>query len=289
MKAANLLSPSGITSQGFQFLLQDANTQVWRLLLTYLKLAEEQLQMNVVDVLGFIFQLGSLELGQDYSSDSLTDSQKVMMGDLKNLGLFYYRKKSTRFYPTRLATSLTSGSLMTAAKPSEEGGFIIVETNYRVYAYTESSLQIAILDLFVDLQIRFANMVMGIISRDSIRKALSNGISAEQIISFLTTHAHPEMRKQNPIIPATVVDQIRLWELERNRMRVHNGFLVEAFASKEEFDGLRKYAESQGLVMWVDEGEELVFVPEHGVDQVKEYIKRNISSGGGGRGDRRGR
>ena len=60
-----------------------------------------------------------------------------MMRDLKQLGLFFLRsKKSSRFYPTRLATSLTSGSLMTAAKPVEEGGFIIVETNYRVYAYT---------------------------------------------------------------------------------------------------------------------------------------------------------
>ena len=44
-----------------------------------------------------------------------------------------------------------------------------------------SPLQIAILNLFMELQIRFANMVMGMITRDSIRKALANGISAEQV------------------------------------------------------------------------------------------------------------
>ncbi|KAJ3035498.1 RNA polymerase II transcription factor B 52 kDa subunit [Rhizophlyctis rosea] len=243
---------------------------------------QDTLQMDVVDVLGFIFQLGSLELGQDYSSDSLTESQQVMMGDLKQLGIFYIRKKSSkRYYPTRLATSLTSGSLATA-KPVEEGGFLIIETNYRVYAYTDSSLQIAILDLFIDLQTRFANMVMGMITRDSIRRALANGIAAEQIISFLITHAHPEMRKQSPIVPATVVDQIRLWELERNRMRVHKGTLFEGFRKVEEYKMTLEYAQSQGYVMWFDDRSEQIFCPEQGADQVKEFIKRKVTKQAGG-------
>ena len=72
-------------------------------------------------------------------------------------------------------------------------------------------------------------------------------------------------------------------------MRVHTGILVEEFLNKDDFNGLKEYAQSQGLVMWVDEGEELIFVPEHGVDQVKEYIKRNLSGGGDGKGHRRGR
>ncbi|KAJ3191336.1 RNA polymerase II transcription factor B 52 kDa subunit [Irineochytrium annulatum] len=39
------------------------------------------------------------------------------------------------FYPTRLATSLTSGSPVTT-KISETHGYIILETNFKVYAYT---------------------------------------------------------------------------------------------------------------------------------------------------------
>ncbi|KAJ1559841.1 RNA polymerase II transcription factor B 52 kDa subunit, partial [Cladochytrium tenue] len=118
-----------ITNKGFQFLLQDVNVQVWAFLLQYLDMAEE-LQMDTVDVLNFLFQLGSLELGQDYSVDALTETQRHMLDDLKHLGLIYQRKKkSSRFYPTRLATSLTSGS-MVSAKPSEDAGFIIVETKY---------------------------------------------------------------------------------------------------------------------------------------------------------------
>ncbi len=52
-----------ITSKGFQFLLQDLHLQVWSLLLQYLDLAET-FEMDPVDVLNFIFQLGSLELGR---------------------------------------------------------------------------------------------------------------------------------------------------------------------------------------------------------------------------------
>ena len=59
----------------------------------------------------------------------------------------------------------------------------------------DNPLQTAVLNLFVSLKYRFPNLVVGSISRDSVKKALSNGISADQIISYLVTHAHPQMRK----------------------------------------------------------------------------------------------
>lgn len=51
-----------ITNTGFQFLLQDVGTQIWQFLLQYLSVAEDQ-QMDLVEVLNFLFMLGSLELG----------------------------------------------------------------------------------------------------------------------------------------------------------------------------------------------------------------------------------
>ena len=61
-------------------------------------------------------------------------------------------------------------------------GFILIETNYRVYAYTDSPLQIAILSLFVSMKARFPNMVVGMITRESIRQAFVNGITADQVL-----------------------------------------------------------------------------------------------------------
>ncbi|CAG8772623.1 17567_t:CDS:2, partial [Acaulospora colombiana] len=92
---ANLMEEKGkleITNKGFQFLLQDVNTQVWAFLIQYLDLAGEMLNMNVVEVLNFFFMLGSLELGQDYSVDGLTATQRQLLDDLENYGLAYRRK-----------------------------------------------------------------------------------------------------------------------------------------------------------------------------------------------------
>jgi Transcription factor Tfb2 len=52
-----------ITARGFQFLLEDVNTQLWGLLLRYLGMVQER-QMDLVDVFRFLFMLGSLELGR---------------------------------------------------------------------------------------------------------------------------------------------------------------------------------------------------------------------------------
>lgn len=140
---------------------------------------------------------------------------------------------SGRFSPTRLATTLTSSAPplpTTGGSSIQSQGFIVLETNYRIYAYTgtphfrslarsklnwdlDNPLQIAILNLFITLKSRFPNLIVGILTRESVKKALTNGITADQarshtfhltcqslipnvqIISYLTTHAHPQMRK----------------------------------------------------------------------------------------------
>ena len=201
---SGLMNGNRITSEGFQFLLQNMYIQIWSLLIEYVEMAEK-LQMQPIEMIKFLFQLGSSELGQDYSVEMLSITQKIMLRDLAYLGLVFQRnKKSSRYYPTRLATSLTSGNSIDTFFQSDssfkssidngDSGFVILETNYRIYAYTSSTLQIATLALFATLQTRFANMVVGSISRDSIREALSRGITADQIISYLQSHAHPEMR-----------------------------------------------------------------------------------------------
>ncbi|OZJ02174.1 hypothetical protein BZG36_04807 [Bifiguratus adelaidae] len=282
-----------ITNKGFQFLLQDVNTQVWAMLLQYLDTAES-LHMDLVEVLHFIFQLGSLELGQNYSIDTLTQTQLQMLDDLGDLGIVYQRKKSSRrYYPTRLATTLTSGTtvLSTSAQDTgrnllsagaeigdeEEKGFLVLETNYRVYAYTNSPLQIAVLNLFVDLKSRFPNMVSGVITRDSVRNALTNGITADQIITFIQAHAHPQMRKKTPLLPLTVIDQIRLWEMERNRIKSWDGFLYREFAQKDDVEATKRRAKELGGLLWAG-GEKLV-VAASSHASVKSFVTNRISRG----------
>lgn len=81
---------------------------------------------------------------------------------------------------------------------------------------------------------RFPNLVVGILTRDSIRQALRGGITANQIIGYLIQHAHSKMLDGEAAqpLPPTVVDQIRLWENERNRFTFTDGVLYSQFLSQ---------------------------------------------------------
>ncbi|KAI8637144.1 RNA polymerase II transcription factor B subunit 2 [Parasitella parasitica] len=285
-----------ITNKGFQFLLQDVNTQVWAFLLQYLDMAEV-LQMDLVEVLNFLFQLGSLELGENYSVETLTQTQLQMLEDLRDYGIVYQRKKaSKRYYPTRLATTLTSGNAALAGATSNSNandgpdtkldtkasaeqvdqGFVILETNYKLYAYTDSPLQIAVLNLFVQLQSRFRNMVTGVITRDSIRNALVKGITAEQIIYYMQSHAHVQMRKKVPVLPLTVIDQIRLWEMERNRLKPTASYLYHEFNIQADFDAAEKYAKDLDVLLWSSAQKRTMIISESGHESVKSFVKRRL-------------
>ena len=326
-----------ITNSGFQFLLQDINAQIWTLLLQYLNLTQD-LNMDPVDVLNFIFILGSLELGKGYTVSSLSETQISMLADLRDYGLIYQRSEnSERFYPTRLATTLTSDSaalkspsmameqaLESTTETEEQQnlasnsnqGTIILETNFKIYAYTNSPLEIAILNLFVHLKTRFSNMVCGQITRESIRNALYNGITADQIIKFLETHAHSQMKilakerldkkiefdtsnnintaggapqsqmmtNENgttvaqhklEVLPPTVVDQIKLWQLELDRIQTFEGYLFKDFASQQEFEALSNYASEIGVLLWSNKSKMKFFVTKDGISQVADFASRN--------------
>ncbi|KAF9009996.1 transcription factor Tfb2-domain-containing protein [Cyathus striatus] len=264
--------PLKITSEGFQFLLHTPHQQLWDLLLQYLKLAEER-QMDLVEVLGFLFMLSSMELGREYSIENLSTTQKAMLEDLRDYGSFGNAgcPSSKRLSPTRLSTTLTSSlpPLPTSTGNTSGDGFIVLETNYRVYAYTDNPLQIAVLNLFVSMKYRFPNL--------SVKKALINGITADQIISYLIAHAHPQMRKNNPLLPVTVQDQIRLWELEKNRLKSAEGYLYTAFASQADYEFVLNYANELGVVLWENAPRRCFFASIEGHANIKGFIERRKS------------
>lgn len=140
---------------------------------------------------------------QAYLTSHLSAVQLGVLADLADYGLIYrpsvscskprldelkltcspLQSTSPTFYPTRLATTLTSSAppLVSSRHMNEEKGFIVLETNYKLYAYTSNPLQIAVLGLFAHLKTRFANFVTGHITRESIRRGLANGITANQV------------------------------------------------------------------------------------------------------------
>ena len=72
----------------------------------------------------------------------------------------------------------------------------------RLYAYTTSAVQAAILRVFVRCDALLPNLFVGTITRDSAVAALEAGITADQIVGFLRQHAHPRVAAKTPIVPA---------------------------------------------------------------------------------------
>lgn len=120
-------------------------------------------------------------LHQDYSVEGMSDSLLNFLQHLREFGLVFQRKRrSRRYYPTRLAINLSSG-VSGAGGTVHQPGFIVVETNYRLYAYTESELQIALIALFSEMLYRFPNMVVAQVTRESVQQAIASGITAQQV------------------------------------------------------------------------------------------------------------
>ncbi|KAL9618750.1 MAG: hypothetical protein Q9160_006544 [Pyrenula sp. 1 TL-2023] len=302
-----------ITKEGFAFVLQDINSQVWALLFLYVDNAE-RLGMTKVECLSFLFLVASLELGQAYSAEGLSETERRILLDLYDFGIIYQPSTlqgTSYFYPTRLAVALTSDSSSVLASVNSSlssslgssssastagGGFIIIETNYRLYAYTSSPLQISLLALFVNLRSRHPNLVTGKMTKRSIQRAVQMGITADQIISYLSAHAHPQMRRyaalqnsatststsastatgqaqpHSSILPPTIIDQVNLWQIERDRMTAANGFLFKDFPSKDEYEKPMRYADELGVLIWKSDAKQMFFVSRH--EGVAAYMKQ---------------
>ena len=264
---------TSITSAGFQFLLLDTSSQVWFFMVQYLNSKDKS---TLVQCLSFLFQTGFSVLGNDYSVKNLTEGQFAFLQLLREVGLAYQRKRtSKRYYPTRLAINLGTAVTGSTNTLSQGQSYLVVETNYRVYAYTESQLQVALLSLFTDVKSRFPDFTVGTLSRESVQQALACGISASQIIDFLRTRAHPQMLTNNPVIPSTITDQIKLWEMERDRLRYSEGVLYNQFLAQSDFEMLKKYAEEKKHLLWSNSQKRLMVVSKTGHDDVKRHWKKN--------------
>ena len=206
-----------ITKAGFQFLLMETSSQVWYFMLQYLDTVAMR-NMSIVECLNFLFQLSFATLGKDYTTDGLNNHMLKFLQHLREFGLVYQRKRNSgRFYPTRLALNIATGEKKGMIERHREG-YIVVETNYRVYAYTTSDLQVSLIGLFAEPLYRFPNLSVFLVTRDSVRQAYKGGITAAQIVRFLRMHAHSkqveEKNKHNhSVIPPTVIDQVGILNL----------------------------------------------------------------------------
>ncbi|KAH8860064.1 General transcription factor IIH subunit 4 [Schistosoma japonicum] len=312
MKCEGSDVPLGITKHGFHFLLMNRQSQVLVFILHYFDYLKEN-SKNLVGALQFVFQLSFLCPTKSYPVDALSIAQQEVLQHMRELGLAYQRKRTApRFYVTPLALDVAGGHTnflesksggwgpqlgviptgvsqsdssdtnkmlaQISVSSSSDVGYILLETNFRLYAYTDSPLRTALLSLFSKIRARFPNLVVADITRDSVREALIRGITANQILSFLTSNAHPDMLLSNPILPPTLTDQIRLWELERDRFVFQEGCLYEHFSRNTDFELVRDYAKNIGVLLWENPERRLMVVSKSGHEDVRKFWKHKRPS-----------
>ncbi|OQS02961.1 general transcription factor IIH subunit [Thraustotheca clavata] len=286
-----------ITDTGYEFMLKDIHAQTWIFILEYIKNIDRSGVMSAEDMLQFLFQMSYCQMHQYYRVEDLSTNQKKLLGDLVQLGLLYRSSnKSDRFYTTSLAVNLIFGGLAgqtraaiqvsqsleeyhQSATTNDNAGIhgahlsIVVETNFKIYAYTSSALHIAMLSVFVDIVTVLPNLAVGFLTRESIRSALIHGISAEQIYHFLMQHAHPRMINNNPVIPENIADQLYLWQRERNRIQFIPGELFDGFVLTDEFNTVVQYAKDLNVLTWSDASQLRLTVTQHGAEAVRKFVQ----------------
>ncbi|CAG8837808.1 22970_t:CDS:2, partial [Racocetra persica] len=78
------------------------------------------------------------------------------------------------------------------------------------------------------------------------------------------------------LLPATVVDQIQLWEMELNRLIITDCYLYKDFRTFADYEVVLKHANTLGVVVWSNDSKRMIGIAEAGHERVKAFIKRKI-------------
>lgn len=261
-----------LTEYGFQFLLMDTNAQLWYIIREYIANAEER-GVDPADLISFLLELSFHETGQAYNINTLDEDQRSTIKDLADLGLVKLQqgRKESWFIPTKLATTL---SVSLSDTSTRKQGFVVVETNFRMYAYSTSKLHCEILRLFARIEYQLPNLIVGAITKESLYSAFDNGITAEQIISFLQQNAHPRAAEKVPTVPENVTDQIRLWESDLNRVETTPAQLYDEFPSKDLFEAACDFAREYGALLYEDSKRMRLVVKAEIHNEMREFLRR---------------
>lgn len=274
-----------ISESGFQFLLAGLYSQLWAVVRQYLAglgagpsgaqaSGPAEGGPGLAVAINFLLRLG-LQAGRPICYSQLGPAECAIAAHMAQLGLLMpaVAGADVWLHPTRLAAVLAGGGRAKESAASSEDGYVIVESNFRVYAYTTSAVQVAILRVFVRCDALLPNLFVGTITRDSATAALALGITANQMADFLRQHAHPRVAAKHPIVPAVVTDQLRLWQAERSRLRAQPAAVYSRFESPELFSGAVEFARQAGALLYSSQERQQLAVCSSFHDAMRGHLR----------------
>ena len=134
LKDLELSRAGALTAVGFQFILDERQQQLWKLLLAFLEKEKE----SKLGSLKLILQLCELRVGEALSEEHVKEKKCVLL--LEELGVVC-RRQALVATPAALALHRKdfSARLSRVTGREEQGLGIVVESNFKVYCYCEES------------------------------------------------------------------------------------------------------------------------------------------------------
>lgn len=162
--------------------------------------------------------------------------------------------------------------------------FIILETNYKIYAYTDNPLHLSILKYFSEYKTTLPGFHCFLITRMSIQKACEQGITPELIITYLKEHAHEKQVNMSMslggsgakhVLPPVVTDSVRLWGLERERIKDLGNVRMYTFRSDEDFQLINTTVEKLNAKVWANQTDKQIIMKDDKkiIKEVKKTYK----------------
>ncbi|KAI4290832.1 transcription initiation factor TFIIH subunit 4 [Pancytospora philotis] len=143
--------------------------------------------------------------------------------------------------------------------------YIVLETNYRIYAYTNKPYEMSILSLFSRIIYVLPNLVKSQLDEESMCHAFSKGITAQQILKYLGEFSQA--------IPPSVANQIGIWESKQHRIRLNGAVLYSDFLHFSDYLSVLGFLEQLGGVLLRDEAKRIIIGSEDTYDKTRDFIK----------------
>lgn len=244
-----------ITHKGFEFLLKSKKEQTWFFLLEGISFFDLDTQIRVLVCLSELYKLKK-ELVYEYNG--LYKKELNFFSDIGILEII----DDKHFYINDSFENL----FLFYVPPTKK--FLIVETNHKIYAYTNSKYEQSILTQFCEIQCELPSLTVCNLSLENISRAFERGITAQQIVNYLENYS--------PNVPQSIVELIYVYEKQKKRIKISDGYLYKNFLNIVDYEKTVKFCEENGFLLGKDSQVRMIVVKNEAHQYVKEFVKRNI-------------
>lgn len=252
-----------ITNKGFEFLLLPRKDQLWFLIINSIKFYSKN-SLEDFDMLISVMEILLKPTPGPYIAENHLDFYSI----LDSLGVIIIVGYSNNKNPIFYVNNTILYDINTSNSSNISNKFIVLETNFKIYAYTGNSYDKSVLSLFSTTINVFPNLVKACFDEESVLSAFNKGITAKQIIKYLQDHSEE--------VPRNVSNQINIWEQKLHRIRTRNGYLYHDFIHLSDFYKVLKYIKSIDGLIYQDEQKRMIVGEERTHDMVKDYIKDSL-------------